>query len=559
MKTKIFRHVHLIGATGANIRTAVFEEREHLVVPIAAMTEGVIWPVNAESPELVLAERLAVAPAGWNGRPVFYDHPELSGEKVSGNDPKILEKGKWGITFNAASSERVLTTKMLSFEAWLDPKRAALVGAMEAIERIKAGEIVEVSIGALVTLTDAKGEWNGIPYFSVWEEVHADHLAILPPGVPGACSPAMGCGVRAAAVHLITAKGITPMPSQEFRKEKLMPAPTDHQALSLRQRLMRVLGIKVAAGVGDSELHRLLDAALLADEPGYLGIGEVFQDDNLVVYATAPANEVILYRRGYAFADGAVTLKGDKKQVEPVTRFEEVAASAAQPQPSQQPCGCATGRGATMKTNAERVAALIANTGNAFTEDHRLFLETCTADQLTALETKPIVAAQQPPPRQPGSAPPAAPPAGTPPPTGSPSSDQPGQPGQPGQQPPTRSAEAQDVTLDALLAKADPDTQSAFQNIKAAAASRKAASIAALKASGRNKFTDEQLNAKSQQELDTIVELAGLAVAGAPVDFTGRHAGTPPSQGDADRVVPKPPDLYGAVRAARGQKQETVQ
>src|SRR6266496_226176 len=41
MDGKVARHVHLIGATG-QIRTASYEGREHLVVPVIALLEGVI-------------------------------------------------------------------------------------------------------------------------------------------------------------------------------------------------------------------------------------------------------------------------------------------------------------------------------------------------------------------------------------------------------------------------------------------------------------------------------------------------------------------------------------
>jgi len=73
------------GAMGSTLRTANFDGREYVVVPVVALVEGVIHPVNSAAPELVLAEEFAKAPNGWNGRPVLWNHPRLNGRRVSAN------------------------------------------------------------------------------------------------------------------------------------------------------------------------------------------------------------------------------------------------------------------------------------------------------------------------------------------------------------------------------------------------------------------------------------------------------------------------------------------
>ncbi|HMI90073.1 MAG TPA: hypothetical protein VK509_01865, partial [Polyangiales bacterium] len=59
----------------AHLRTMQFESREHLVVPVIALVEGVVHAVNSDQPEYVPGTELARAPLGWNGRPVVGDHP----------------------------------------------------------------------------------------------------------------------------------------------------------------------------------------------------------------------------------------------------------------------------------------------------------------------------------------------------------------------------------------------------------------------------------------------------------------------------------------------------
>src|ERR1041385_2489586 len=97
------RYVHLAEATGA-VRTEMFEDREHLVVPVVALMEGVIHAVNAATPEFVPGPLLASAPYGWNGRPLVLGHPTRDGQQVSANDARILESQGFGFIQNARAA-----------------------------------------------------------------------------------------------------------------------------------------------------------------------------------------------------------------------------------------------------------------------------------------------------------------------------------------------------------------------------------------------------------------------------------------------------------------------
>lgn len=191
------RHLS-IAIEGAQVRSETYMGREHVVVPVIAMVGGkVVHPSNSEVGELVPVEAIARNPTGWNGRPVLADHPSDEWGAASANDPRLWEQLVFGQIFNAASPREVLRKGRLGFEAWLDPEKAKLVGpdAVDVVERVAAGKLVEVSVGALVAGEDRRGvNADGDEFGFVWHDSTPDHLAMFPPGTIGACSIEMGCG-----------------------------------------------------------------------------------------------------------------------------------------------------------------------------------------------------------------------------------------------------------------------------------------------------------------------------------------------------------------------------
>lgn len=180
---------------GAELRTAVWQGVEHIVCPVVMMVgDAVVRGVGSKGPELVPAGELAVAPASWNGRPVVPDHPE--GGNGSANTPEILERWCFGAIFNARYHDG-----RLKAEAWINPERAESIGELgqSVVSRLRAGEMVEVSVGCWITPETRAGVQDGNRYEYVWHDVVPDHLAMLPEGVAGACSVEMGCGAPRSA------------------------------------------------------------------------------------------------------------------------------------------------------------------------------------------------------------------------------------------------------------------------------------------------------------------------------------------------------------------------
>lgn len=419
---RVQRVFRLMQQPDGELRTMQFEERDHLVVPVVALVEGVIHPVNVTSPELVLASEFAPTVGAWNGEPVTFDHPHIGGTRVTANDPRILEEFMVGRLVHARVDGLALRV-----EAWLDLLRAATMGglAQELVERVLAGELIEVSVGAFVVAEKVEGvHTDGKRYGAIWREIGPDHLAMLPAGVTGACSNAMGCGAgvhasaaviavaeaakaaappppkstallapeRAGLLHVLTADGLLGPTSTE--EGSVSKADTEGGLGKLRARFaegVRTLGkifLRDAQGdLSDSDIRHMLDAALFATEPAFVGIEAVFADQGTVVYLVAPEGELMWFERSFEIADDHDVTFGDPTRVAPVTVFEPVAAAAACTceDPAACECGAQQHEDANMNKQ-ERIAALIANDGTHYTDADKAGLEALSDDTLAGIE-----------------------------------------------------------------------------------------------------------------------------------------------------------------------------
>jgi len=501
--------VHFRGAlVGAQIRQAQFDGREYLVVPVVALCEGAIHAANANTPELVLAEEFGKCPDGWNGRPVLWDHPILNGIRVSGNEPLVLERMKMGEIFHT-----LVDGDKLKMEAWLDVVRCTkMPEGARTLERVRANDLVEVSVGCFVETEPGSGLKDGVKYSGVWRNIVPDHLAMLPEGTIGACSVEMGCGAPRAA-----SKGGKAVTLKELREK--------FQALAAKFRTHAE-----EEEIGDTDVRYLLEQALYSTEPAFLGVIEVFSESNQVVYCVAPDGVMKNFRRGFSIADGKASLEGTPEEVKEVRKFEPMNASAPN-------CGCGGPKvGATNAPTTEkektmidkkRVAALVAlhkaKGSTQFLEAHVADLEACTEVVFANLEAS----AQALPEPKPADVPPV--PAPVPAPATPPVADP-----------------LAGLTEEKVL-QMFPNLASSVNAHKAAEAQRRGGLLAALSASKQTAFTEAELATKGNDELEKMVKLVG---ASAPkIDNSGR--GGARDEGTSDDEAPKPPDMTARILAAR--------
>ena len=179
-------------AIDGQVRKEVLQGREHIVVPVIALVEGVLDCATCTGPELALAAEFGKVVESWNGRPVTNNHPSDSeGNAVSAGSAQALNTFAIGVLLNTHLDGTKLHT-----EAWLDAKRLKDT-APSILQRISNNnEKIEVSTGYYATLQSIKGKFNNVEYIGVQTDIKPDHLAFLPEGAIGACSWADGCGVR---------------------------------------------------------------------------------------------------------------------------------------------------------------------------------------------------------------------------------------------------------------------------------------------------------------------------------------------------------------------------
>ena len=498
------RQITLRGATGT-YRTAVFENKDYVVVPVTALVEGVIQALNAATPELVLATEFGIAPAGWDGRPVMHNHPTIEGRPVSANSPDVLEKFCFGRVFNTK-----VESKQLQTEGWIDLAKAAALGGsvQKTVDRILDGKPVEVSVGVFVVAEAQKGVYNGKEYGSVWRDLVPDHLAFLEEGHVGACSNEMGCGVRAAAVHLVTAEGITPMSEAAPKR-------------SLRERLKDILPLRLSAkGYSDNDVRDALRKSIRTAEPLFAYIDSVFESDGYVIYCTANMSDPSqpyteqYYQRSFTIdkATGVAALGDDRTLVEPVMSFEPVVAAEAQPRAA---CSCDTPKPSESEQvnmdRKDRIQALIANANCVIKTPAAL--EALSDAELTALEEKSVPAAaasQATPPTTPTN-----PPTQTPAPTQTPSA--------PSTPAPTSTPSGETPqTLEAWKKTAPPQVLEMLERHERQDAATKKALVDTLKTAQKT-YSEARLNEMSIQQLQEVSDLLQIEAPRAAVDFSARN------------------------------------
>lgn len=175
------------------IRQELYMGKDYTVVPIIALKEQVLNCSNCPNPEFISAEAMMPA-ASWNGRPVTLDHPHTEdGEMMSANSPQMMEQFAVGFMFNTELKDNSLHT-----EAWLENDRLAMLGdkGQSLLDRLDAGEPIEVSTGYFADIRDHEGIHDNVQYKGIQHNIKPDHLAILNAGDTGACSWENGCGVR---------------------------------------------------------------------------------------------------------------------------------------------------------------------------------------------------------------------------------------------------------------------------------------------------------------------------------------------------------------------------
>lgn len=370
MPTKLRTHT----ATAGQVSRTTWNDREHLIVPVVMIVEGVL------NGELVTQEAISEFPLAWDGRPVVINHPTDRGVFVSANLPGQLEQAI-GTVFNAHVDGNKLKADM-----YIDVAKAP-----EIVAQFEAGHLMEVSTGYFADTTPNSGLFGGITYNAIQSDIRPDHLAVLPHDV-GACSVSDGCGA--------------PRINSRSPKEGNNVSTPKNQQLSPMQRLMTFAKRLLSNEGSANETWSALNAALGVD--AYV----IDYYDDLVIYEVFEDGGYTIQQRGYSIDEETLAVTWTSEPEAAVARVSydtlEEPESTEDPEPTAN-CGCPNStpkpkpnsrKKAPMKTNrAERRARIRAHEAtkddlidelidvdeNELTEDNRDALEALDETLLEAM------------------------------------------------------------------------------------------------------------------------------------------------------------------------------
>jgi len=170
-----------VSVNSDSIRREELDGREHLVVPVRAVEEGVL------DGGFLPADTIEDTEPGWNGVPAVAGHPTDGSPNafISANQPEVQENLTYGRLFEADATDGTLNG-----ELWLDIPKAERLSeehgfdvAVNAIEKLENGEDVAVSTSYIPTnRVEDPGHYDGQAYQHVLESIQPDHIGVLPDG-----------------------------------------------------------------------------------------------------------------------------------------------------------------------------------------------------------------------------------------------------------------------------------------------------------------------------------------------------------------------------------------
>lgn len=361
-----------------------FHGREHLVVPVVAIVEGVL------NNEYVPADEIARFVEAWNYRPLPIGHPSARGVPISANSPDLIEAQSAGHFFNASFAEGKLKGEM-----WVDVEKAKALGgdALKVLELLEAGQPLEVSTAYFRDIDPTTGTFNGKEYASIARNLRPDHLALLP-NAKGACSWEDGCGAPRINAEDCGCK------------EK----PNMLQRLSAGwAKLARAFGVNVEQSHQEIE-SALRDALRLIEKPDgneYCYLVDVY-DDTVVYQKEQSGQPSSMYQRAYTLDDNGTVSFGEAQAVVREVRYLPM---------KEQPATNTDHATAEETMKKELIDALIANAATQWAEadrpeleklDEAMLKKLSPVDQPKANTERPEPKPEEPEPEKAAATPPAA-------------------------------------------------------------------------------------------------------------------------------------------------------
>lgn len=181
----------------SNISEQIIDGDDHYVIKnVVPLVDDVVMNSG-----LYPADEIKKTYNGLNGNPAPYNHPQVDGAYVSAHNVRAVNQyhvGSWIENASHDGGKVIVDMKINKVIAERSDKGAELLARIKSLmDNAEGAEPIHVSTGLLLNRETSEGTSKGKKYSWVARNMEWDHLAILPPGTPGAGTPEDGVGIFA--------------------------------------------------------------------------------------------------------------------------------------------------------------------------------------------------------------------------------------------------------------------------------------------------------------------------------------------------------------------------
>lgn len=183
--------------SASNISEQIIDGDDHYVIKnVVPLVDDVVMNGG-----MYPADEIKKSYDGLNGNPAPYNHPMVDGAYVSAHNVRAVNQyhvGSWIENASHDGGKVLVDLKINKVIAERSEKGQELLSRINALmDNAEGAEPIHVSTGLLLNREQSTGQSKGKKYTWVARNMEWDHLAILPPGVPGAGTPDDGVGIFA--------------------------------------------------------------------------------------------------------------------------------------------------------------------------------------------------------------------------------------------------------------------------------------------------------------------------------------------------------------------------
>lgn len=183
--------------SASNISEQIIDGDDHYVIKnVIPLVDDVVMNFG-----LYPADEIKKSYDGLNGNPAPYNHPMVDGAYVSAHNVRAVNQyhvGSWIENASHDGGKVLVDLKINKVIAERSEKGQELLSRIKTLmDNAEGAEPIHVSTGLLLNREQSTGQSKGKKYTWVARNMEWDHLAILPPGIPGAGTPDDGVGIFA--------------------------------------------------------------------------------------------------------------------------------------------------------------------------------------------------------------------------------------------------------------------------------------------------------------------------------------------------------------------------